>query len=241
MVVPYPALWLVAAALVVSACAKDSSTQPTPELAAAPALGAQQPTKLELVTQKAPPPRPTAAAEVGKPAPAFALKDLDGKLVQLEQFRGKKVVLEWFNPECPFVKKAHRAGSLKGTAAKHATAGVVWLAINSGATGKQGHSIEANAAGVEQFGMSYPVLLDEDGSVGRAYGAERTPHMFVIDEEGLLIYKGAIDNSPDGEGASPKGGTLVRYVDRALESATAGEPVDDAETEPYGCSVKYAN
>lgn len=180
-------------------------------------------------------------AEVGKPAPDFALKDLDGKEYKLSSLKGKTVVLEWFNPGCPFVKASHSKGSLKDTAAKHIKNGVVWLAINSGAQGKQGYGVEANREGVKTFAMSYPVLLDESGDVGKTYGATNTPHIMVIDSKGVLAYRGAIDNSPDGEGESPTGGKLVNYADAALADLAAGRPVATPETKAYGCSVKYAS
>lgn len=180
-------------------------------------------------------------AVVGEPAPGFELADLDGKRVSLAAHRGKVVVLEWFNPDCPFVQASHRKGSLKGAAATHRASGVVWLAINSSAPGKQGHGLTANRAGVAALGVDYPILLDESGAVGRAYGAERTPHLFVIDRQGILRYAGAIDNSPDGEGGSPAGGSLVRYAQEAIAAVLAGEPVPAATTKPYGCTVKYAS
>jgi peroxiredoxin len=179
------------------------------------------------------------SASIGKPAPQFTLTDLAGKRISLSELAGKPVVLEWFNPGCPFVQKSHTAGSLKGLAAKHAGNSVAWLAINSGAPGKQGHGRDANREAAKEFGLTHPVLLDESGAVGTAYGAEHTPHMYVIDEKGMLVYRGAIDNSPDGEGESPQGGQLVNYVDAALADLAAGRPVKNAETEAYGCSVKY--
>lgn len=182
-----------------------------------------------------------ASAKVGAPAPDFTLNDLDGKPVSLSSFRGKTVVLEWFNPGCPFVKASHTKGSLVDTAARHTKSGVVWLAINSGAPGKQGHGVEANRAGREQFKLDHPILLDEDGRVGHAYAAAHTPHLYVIDKEGVLVYRGAIDNSPDAEGESPTGGKLVNYVDAALSDLAAGRPVGTPETEAYGCSVKYGS
>jgi peroxiredoxin len=183
----------------------------------------------------------TGPAQVGAPAPDFTLQDLDGKSVSLSQFRGKLVVLEWFNPGCPFVRASHTLGSLKGLAEKHAGEGVVWLAINSGGQGKQGNGLDANREGVAEFGLHHPVLVDESGKVGQLYGAERTPHMFVISPEGVLVYRGAIDNSPDGEGQSPAGGKLVNYVDGAISAVQTGAKVSPAETKPYGCGVKYQN
>jgi peroxiredoxin len=184
-------------------------------------------------------PAPLESARIGAPAPDFELPDLDGKLVKLSSFLGKTVVLEWFNPGCPFVKASHTKGSLVDTAARATKSGAVWLAINSGAPGKQGHGVEANRAGKETFKLEHPILLDESGRVGKAYGAAHTPHMYVIDEKGVLVYRGAIDNSPDGEGDSPTGGKLVNYVDTVLASLKAGQPIATAETEAYGCSVKY--
>ena len=180
-------------------------------------------------------------AEIGEPAPDFTLKDLGGLQVRLKDFLGKTVVLEWFNPQCPFVRLSHTKGSLKDAAARHSKAGVVWLAINSAAPGKQGHSPDTNRQAKTSFGMTHPLLVDEAGEVGRMYGAERTPHLYVIDPNGILVYRGAVDNSPDGEGASPEGGKLVRYVDQALAELASSKPVSVPKTEPYGCTVKYAD
>jgi peroxiredoxin len=182
---------------------------------------------------------PVATATLGKPAPDFTATDLSGKAVSLKDYRGKTVVLEWFNPGCPFVQKSHTVGSLVDTAARHSKNGVVWLAINSGAPGKQGHGKETNLEAQKTFKMEHPILMDEAGIIGRAYGAERTPHLYVIDPNGALVYRGAIDNSPDGEKQSPAGGTLVNYVDAALADLGAGRPVAVADTKSYGCSVKY--
>lgn len=181
-----------------------------------------------------------AKAEVGKPAPDFELKDTEGTPVKLSSFKGKVVVLEWWNPGCPFVKAAHTKGSLK-TAAKDASKkGVVWLAVNSNGEGKQGFGAEANRAGKKAFDVTHPVLLDESGAVGHAYGATNTPHVMIVDEAGTLVYRGAVDNSPDGEGESPEGGKLVSYVDTTLADLAAKRPVAKPETRAYGCSVKYA-
>lgn len=207
-----------------------SKTPPSAEPIASGA-GAQAPAAPLVVT----------GAQVGQPAPAFELKDLDGKSVKLADFAGKVVVLEWFNPDCPFVKAAHGKGSLVDTAQRAARRNVVWLGVNSGALGKQGATVEANRAGVSKFGLSHPILLDVDGAVGHAYGATNTPQMYVIDTTGKLVYRGAIDNSPDGEGQSPQGGPLVNYVDQALDAVLAGKPVATPVTKAYGCGVKYAS
>jgi peroxiredoxin len=178
---------------------------------------------------------------VGKQAPDFTLPDLDGKEVKLSSFEGKVVVLEWFNPGCPFVKKSHTVGSLVGTAQQHAKNEVVWLAINSNASGKQGHDPAMNKEAVKTWALAHPILRDVDGKVGKAYGATNTPHMFVIDKAGKVVYAGAIDNSPDGERKSAPGGKLVNYVDAALEDLAAKRAVRTPSTKAYGCSVKYGS
>jgi peroxiredoxin len=185
---------------------------------------------------------PTGAA-IGSPAPDFTLKDVEGKEVSLASFKGKIVVLEWFNAECPFVKNSYRKGSLKDGFAKKTTAkgDVVWLAINSGAPGKQGAGADKSREGAKALGAEHPILLDEDGKVGKAYGATNTPHMFVVDPKGILVYAGAIDNSPDGEGESAEGGKLVNHVEAALSDMAAGRPVAVSRTKAYGCGVKYGS
>jgi peroxiredoxin len=187
-----------------------------------------------------PPPADEAApavAEVGKPAPEFTLTDLEGKSHALSSYRGKTVVLEWFNPKCPFVNFAHTKGPLRDQAGKETKNGVVWLAINSGAAGKQGAGADANKDGVKQYGMKHPVLLDERGEVGRKYGAEKTPHMYLVDDAGTLRYRGAIDNAPFGEVDGD--GKYVNHLSAALDEVRAGKPVSTAETPAYGCTVKY--
>ena len=192
-------------------------------------------------TSIAAPVAPPVPSLVGTAAPDFTLKDLDGKDVKLSAFKGKIVVLEWFNPGCPYVKKSHTVGSLIDTANKHTAKGVVWLAINSGAAGKQGHEPAMNAEAAKTWSMTHPILRDVDGTVGKAFGATNTPHMFVIDKKGVVAYAGAIDNSPDAEGKSAEGGTLIHYVDVAVAAVRAGKPVKTAQTKAYGCSVKYGS
>ena len=182
-----------------------------------------------------------AAAVVGSPAPDFTLVDYDGKSVHLADLKGKTVVLEWFNADCPFVKASHLKGSLRDSAKRHKAAGVVWLGINSSAPGKQGNAPDSVAAGKKAFGLDHPILADATGQVGRLYGATNTPNMYVIDPQGVLVYRGAIDNSPDGEGESPEGGKLINYVDAALGELAAGKPVTTKETKAYGCGVKYGS
>ncbi len=181
-----------------------------------------------------------STATVGKAAPDFTLKDLDGKEVKLSSYKGKIVVLEWFNPGCPYVKKSHTVGSLVDTAKKHSEKGVVWLAINSGGPGLQGADLAANTEAAKTWSLAHPILRDETGAVGKLYGATNTPHMFVIDKKGVLQYAGAIDNSPDGEKKSAPDDKLVNYVDDAIAAVSAGKPVAVATSKAYGCSVKYA-
>lgn len=219
-------------ALFVSACSQ-TSTSP------APGASAVAEDKQGGSTAKPAPAANAGGPEVGKPAPDFTLPDLDGKTVQLSQFKGKTVVLEWFNPDCPFVKANHTKGSLKGMAKRFADKGIVWLAVNSSAAGKQGHGADVNRKGKETYGMDYPILLDEKGEVGKMYGARTTPHMYIIDPQGVLVYKGAIDNTP-GSDPEPED-KVVNYVETALGELSAGKPVTTKETEPYGCSVKYAS
>jgi peroxiredoxin len=184
-----------------------------------------------------------ARAAVGSQAPDFTLSDLDGRPVTLSSFRGKTVVLEWFNPGCPFVRKAHTAakGSLKDLPGRKEKEGVVWLAINSSAAGKQGNEPKMNRDVAAEFKVTYPILRDEDGKIGHVYAATNTPHMFVIDPKGTLVYRGAVDNSPDGEGESPSDPSLVNYVEEAIGAIKDGKTVRVPETKAYGCSVKYAS
>jgi peroxiredoxin len=178
-------------------------------------------------------------AKVGETAPDFVLTDLDGTEHHLADYvkEKKAVVLEWFNPDCPFVQKHHlNTRSMAETCANAAEHEVVWLAINSNAPGKQGSGLERNRKAVEEFKIAYPVLLDEDGTVGKRYGAKTTPHMFIIDKDGILVYAGAIDNAPN-----PKDLGDVNYVNKALGECMAGKGVETAQTKAYGCSVKYAS
>jgi peroxiredoxin len=181
---------------------------------------------------------PAATASSGPAAPDFTLPDLDGKQVTLSSFRGKTVVLEWFNPGCPFVRYAHGEGPLKDLAKKLTATGVVYLAVNSGSAGKQGAGAEVNRQASKEWSMQHPVLIDESGTVGKSYDAKTTPHMYVVDPSGALVYKGALDNAPLGK--VPAEGQ-VNYVENALAAVAAGKPVEVAETKSYGCSVKYAS
>jgi peroxiredoxin len=178
-------------------------------------------------------------AQLGQPAPDFALPDLDGRTVRLGDLRGRVVVLEWFNPDCPFVKLNHTKGPLKDMAKRWSSRGVTWLSINSGAPGKQGNGIDSSRAGKTRYGMENAIVLDERGTAGHAYGAKHTPTMYVIDARGVLVYMGGIDNAPDGD--PPGGQRFVNYVEGALADVIAGRPVATQEAPAYGCSVKYAD
>jgi peroxiredoxin len=181
-----------------------------------------------------------AVAVVGQPAPSFTAADSHGKARSLADFQGKVVVLEWWNFECPFVGKHYGSGNMQRLQKEWTGKGVVWLTVSSSAPGKQGHvdGAKADALMKEKGGASTAVLLDHDGKVGRAYGAKTTPHMFVIDAKGRLVYAGGIDDRPSTDQAdiaSAKG-----YVGAALSEVLAGKPVTTPTSQPYGCSVKYA-
>jgi peroxiredoxin len=182
---------------------------------------------------------PSPVAQVGQEAPDFTLTGVDGKEWNLHAQRGKVVVLEWFNPECPFVKTAHNEGQLKNSASELAKKGVVWVAINSNAKGKQGFGKEVNLAGQKAFNLSHPVLLDPSGAVGKLYRATRTPHMMVVDAEGKLAYRGALDNTGGGDAEDAPMGVVINYVEKAVGELLAGKAVTESEVRPWGCGVKY--
>ena len=184
-------------------------------------------------TSAAPESKEPAKAEIGQPAPPFELKDVYGKTFTLGEFKDMIVVLEWFNPNCPFVRGRHGDQTMQKTYAKFAGKGVVWLAIDSTAGAKPDKD-RIHAA--EQH-LAYPVLMDSDGRVARAYQAKTTPHMFVIDRSGKLAYTGAIDDDPGGEKDKK---SVTNYVAAALDDLLAGKAVAKNRTQPYGCSVKVA-
>ncbi len=176
-------------------------------------------------------------AKVGEPAPAFELTDTDGKTHKLADLKGKVVVLEWFNPGCPYVVKHNSTNTtMNDTHAKFKDKGVVWLKINSGAPGKQGADPKENAQVKTEWKINSPILLDPTGTVGMAYGAKRTPEMYIISTDGVLMYHGAID---DNASAATLGKT--NHVEVALRQVLAGETVSTPETKAYGCAVKYGS
>lgn len=180
-----------------------------------------------------------AKATVGQPAPAFSVTDSNGKPVQLADFRGKTVVLEWTNAECPFVQKFYQSGEMQKMQSEARNNGTVWLTINSGAPGKQGHleAADINTKMRRDGFNSTAYLPDTKGTIGRAYGATTTPHMFVIDAKGTLVYAGGIDSIPSADQADI--GKAQNYVRLALADVAAGKPVATPTSRPYGCSVKY--
>ena len=183
----------------------------------------------------------STVAKVGAPAPVFALKGADGKKHSLSQYTGKYVVLEWTNPNCPFVHKFYDSGTMQGLQKKETGQGVIWLRINSSAQGKEGYQSVSDAAAYEKDKgvASTATLLDPTGKVGHLYGARTTPNMFVINPEGVLIYAGGIENKPSANVDDIP--TATDYVTTALNEAKAGKPVSTPTAPPYGCSVKYAN
>jgi peroxiredoxin len=173
-----------------------------------------------------------AAITVGQPAPGFTLKDQDGAEVDLAKLHGKIVVLEWTNPDCPFAQRHAEAKTMSSLADRYRGKGVVWLGVDSTSY----LDAARDRTWRSEHKLPYPVLDDHKGTVGTAYGAKTTPHMFVIDGTGTVVYEGAIDDDATGD----KGKQARNYVAEALDEVTAGQPVKLAETKPYGCSVKYA-
>lgn len=181
-----------------------------------------------------------AQALPGRPAPAFALTDVDGRKVALADLRGKYVVLEWTNPSCPFVQKHYGSGNMQSLQKRFTADGVIWLTINSTATAHPEYlKPDEQKLWLRQQGATPTIAaLDADGTVGRAYGARTTPHMYIIDPTGALVYAGAIDDKRSANPADVK--TAGNFVVQAFAELRAGKPVTAASTAPYGCSIKYA-
>ena len=179
------------------------------------------------------------APEIGKPAPAFTAVNSKGEKVDLSALRGKTVVLEWTNHDCPYVRKHYKSGNMQKTQAEAAKDGVVWLSVISSAPGSQGHVSPADADALTAKRSAAPthVLIDEKGAIGRQYGARVTPHMYVIDPKGTLVYMGGIDDKPTSNVADIQ--TATNYVTQALAAVKKGETVATPVSRPYGCSIKY--
>lgn len=180
-----------------------------------------------------------AEPKVGKAAPDFTAVDSNGKSHSLADFRGKTVVLEWTNHGCPFVQKHYGTGNMQALQREAMDKDVVWLSVISSAPGRQGYveGVEANRLSKERDAVPTAVLLDPKGKVGRSYDARTTPHMYVIDAAGKLVYMGGIDDRPTANWADVEGAT--NYVRAALDDVAAGRPVATPTARPYGCSVKY--
>ncbi len=180
-----------------------------------------------------------AVATVGQAAPAFTVQDTAGKAVSLADYKGRTVVLEWVNPGCPYVQKHYSAANMQGTQKDAAAKGVVWLTVNSTATDHGDFKSPAAMAQwmQQQKAAASATLMDSDGKVGRAYGARTTPHLYIVDGSGTLVYAGGIDNKASANPADIAGAT--NYVKVALGELQAGKAVSQATTRPYGCSVKY--
>jgi peroxiredoxin len=181
-----------------------------------------------------------ADVKVGSPAPDFTLTSVDGKKVNLSEYKGKVVVLEWFNPGCPFVQKHYKPHHMQDLQAQYTAKGVVWLSINSTNPSHQDYREPAKALQqAKDMGLNSTALLpDPDGSVGKNYGAKATPHMFIVDANGNVAYEGAIDDTPSPNSDPAK---AKNYVQQALDEILAGKPVSTPSTKQYGCGIKYAN
>jgi peroxiredoxin len=182
-----------------------------------------------------------ASAAVGRPAPAFSAVDTGGRTVSLADFEGRHVVLEWVNPGCPYVRKHYDAQNMQATQKGATTQGVVWLAVNSTTDSHGDHLSPSQMAAwmAQQGAAATATLMDEDGRVGRAYGARTTPHVYVIDPQGTLVYAGAIDSKPTANPADIA--SAVNHVNVALAESLAGKPVGTPATRAYGCTIKYGN
>ena len=180
-----------------------------------------------------------AAPQVGQPAPDFTLKDAAGKTVKLSDYRGKHVVLEWTNPGCPYVRKHYDSGNMPATQKEAVGKGVVWLAINSTERASYEYMEPAKVLAWQQERKAQPsaLLADEEGVAGKAYGARTTPHMYIVDPQGKLVYAGGIDSIPSSNPDDIK--KAVNYVRQGLAEALSGKPISQPVTRPYGCSVKY--
>lgn len=184
--------------------------------------------------QKPSPQQPSAEKPAAGKATDFKLKNYDGRVIKLSDYKGKIVVLEWFNYECPYVRYNYKdVHTMVDLANKYKDKNIVWLAVNT----TKHLTVEKNRDFARKHNIPFPILDDRTGKVGHAYGATNTPHMFIVDTDGMVVYEGAIDNSPMGR----KKDGVINYVDKALSELTEGKKVSTPKTDPYGCSVKYAD
>ncbi len=210
---------LAVSAVVLSGC-KSKEPEPEPEV--------EPEVKPEV--------KPVVEPQAGKTAPAFTLNSFDGTAISLSDYTGKIVVLEWLNPECPYLRYHYeKEKTMIELADKYKDKDVVWLAVNS----TKHLTPETDKEFADKHNLDYAILSDSSGVVGRAYGAKTTPHIFIIDTDGNIAYDGGIDNAPLG--IPPAGEALINYVDKALAELIDGRTVSTLNTKPYGCSVKYAN
>ena len=184
---------------------------------------------------------PGAQARIGAPAPNFTLTDSNGKAISLADFKGKTVVLEWTNHECPYVRKHYGGNNMQALQKKWTGQGIVWLTLISSQPGAQGfvHGLEANKLTEERGAAPTAVLLDPRGGVGRSYGAQVTPHMYVVTGDGTLVYMGGIDDKPTTRLEDLK--TAKNFVDAALNEVAEGKVVSIKTSRAYGCTIKYSS
>ncbi len=214
---------LAVSGVILSGC-KSKEPEPEPEV------------EPEVETEVKPVVKPVVEPEAGKTAPAFTLKSFDGRAISLSDYKGKIVVLEWLNPECPYVRYHYeKKNTMIELAKKYKAENVVWLAVTS----TKHFTPETDKEFADKHNLDYAILSDNSGVVGRAYGAKTTPHIFIIDTDGNIAYDGGIDNAPLG--IPPAGEALINYVDKALTELIGGKTVSTPKTKSYGCSVKYAN
>ncbi|MBS0191239.1 MAG: thioredoxin family protein [Phycisphaerales bacterium] len=227
---------IAAAGIVIPAIAMSTDPDPKPTTATTPAPTQKDQNHKDPKDKDAK--KTEAVAKVGSLAPPFTLTDTDGKTVNLSDYAGKVVVIQWFNPGCPFVKKHYENGAntFNKLNKDYSEKGVIFLAINSGAAGKEGAGKEANASAKKDWKIEYSILIDETGKVGKLYGAKHTPEMFIVNKDGTIAYHGAIDDD-----SGMKGPGKTNYVAKALDEILAGKKVSTSETKPYGCTVKYGS
>lgn len=228
--------WRTAAVLTLlglAACKGAQESEAPAKTETAATAAPKQPAQPGEAAKPAAPAPAAAKAVVGQPAPDFRLPDLGGREHALADYRGKTVVLEWFSPACPYCVAAYSEGGALAELPERLTSdGVVWLSVNSQNAKHPGANLEKNKAFVEKYGLEAPILLDPAGTVGRAYGAKTTPHCFVIDPKGVLVYAGGIDNAPNGQ--TDGGAPVVNYVAAAVADVKAGRPVATSSSRAYG-------